>query len=144
MKGRGSGLGHRRWSFTRGRSRRARPSNPAAVVSAGQAPAQELLGLLGALAALFLGPAEELREVAVAVPLGILDVGLQAQGVAQTRLGKLDQVVVLVLGAGDLTGFRARHRALSFSDRWPAGSPRQQPSHSSPTGRAPRPIGSIW
>src|SRR5215210_333741 len=100
-----TGLRHRRWSFTPGRSRRARPWN--------QAAAQELLGLLGALAALCLGPAEELREVAVAVPLGILDVGLQAQGVAQTRLGKPDQVVVLVLGAGDLTGFRARHRALS-------------------------------
>src|SRR3954468_8413397 len=99
------------WAGAAGLVRRTRRRR--VVLSARQAPAQELLGLLGALAALCLGPAEELREVAVAVPLGILDVGLQAQGVAQTRLGKPDQVVVLVLGAGDLTGFRARHRALS-------------------------------
>jgi hypothetical protein len=65
---------------------------------------EQLLALLGALAALALGPAEEVGQLAVAVAFGVLDVALQPQGVAQARLGEPDDVVVPVLGPGDLAG----------------------------------------
>src|SRR4051812_48518579 len=63
-----------------------------------------LLALLGALAALTLRAAEEVGELVVAVPLGVLDVGLEAQRVVQALLHEPDDVVVLVLGAGYLAG----------------------------------------
>src|SRR6266568_4700730 len=75
---------------------------------------QQLLALLGALAALRLRLAEEVRELAVAVALGVLDVLLQAQRVAQAGLGEPDDVVVLVLGTGELAGLAgARHCSSS-------------------------------
>jgi hypothetical protein len=55
----------------------------AADRSAAQPPAQQLLALLGTLAALGLGLAEEGGELGVALAFGVLDVGLQPQGVAQ-------------------------------------------------------------
>ena len=67
------------------------------------------LGLLGALAALGLRPAEELGEVVVAVALRVLDVGLQAERVAEAGLGEPDQVVVLVLGSDHVAGLGGRH-----------------------------------
>src|SRR3954467_3770287 len=71
-------------------------------MSAGEALAEQLLALLAALAALALSAAEELGELAVAVALGILRVLLHAQGVAQALLCEPQEVVVLVLRAGDL------------------------------------------
>jgi hypothetical protein len=65
---------------------------------------QQLLALLGALLALVLGLAEEVREVGVVLALGVLDVALQAKSVRQALLGEPDDVVVLVLGAGDVAG----------------------------------------
>jgi hypothetical protein len=59
-----------------------------------------LLALVGAL----LRAPEELREIGVAVALGVLGVLLEAQRVAQALLREPDDVVVLVLGAGDLPG----------------------------------------
>ena len=53
IKGRGSGVGHRRWSFTPAQEPPGTSFEPGdGGFSAGQAPAQELLGLLGALEAL--------------------------------------------------------------------------------------------
>src|SRR4051794_36801316 len=72
--------------------------------SAGQARPQQRLSLLGALAALPLGAPKELGELGVSVALGVLRVVLEAQDVAQALLGEPDDVVVLVLGAGDLAG----------------------------------------
>src|SRR5688572_3759113 len=69
-----------------------------------QALLQQRLALLGALAARALGAAEELGEIVVAVALGVLDVLLEPERVAEALLGEPDDVVVLVLGAGDLTG----------------------------------------
>jgi hypothetical protein len=85
---------------------------------------QVALALLGAIAAGFLGAAEEVGKLGVAVALGVLDVGLQAQRVAQALLGESDDVVVLVPGAGRLAGlFRAGlHRFLPRA--WTTGRPR--------------------
>src|SRR3954447_1482216 len=55
--------------------------------SAGQPAAQQRLALLGALAAVRLRLAEQVRDLVVPVALGVLDVGLQAQGVVQACLG---------------------------------------------------------
>src|SRR5436190_1088445 len=77
--------------------------------SAGQALTQQALALLCALAALAPGAAEELRELGVAVALGVLGVLLHAQRVAQALLGEPDQVVVLVLRARDLSGLFGHH-----------------------------------
>src|SRR5215216_2517287 len=63
--------------------------------------------LLGPLAALGLGPAEEVGQLRIPLTFGVLDIGLQAQGVAQAGLGEPDDVVVLVLGAGDVPGLVA-------------------------------------
>src|SRR5215208_1176240 len=79
--------------------------NPRGVL-APQPLTQQLLALLGALAALRLGLAEEPGEFGVAVAFRVLDIGLQAQGVTKARLGEPDDVVILVLGAGDLSGLR--------------------------------------
>src|SRR5215212_2940559 len=80
--------------------------NPRGVL-APQPLTQQLLALLGALAALRLGLAEEPGEFGVAVAFRVLDIGLQAQGVTKARLGEPDDVVILVLGAGDLSGLAA-------------------------------------
>src|ERR687888_53705 len=79
----------------------------------GKPLAQELLALLATLAAGALRAAEEVGELRVAGALGVLDVGLQAQRVAQRLLGEPDEVVVLVAGAGDLAtlGLRRHDRA---------------------------------
>src|SRR5919109_4790257 len=74
----------------------------------GKPLAQELLALLPALAAGALRAAEEVGELRVAGALGVLDVGLQAQRVAQRLLGEPDEVVVLVGGAGDFAAFGLR------------------------------------
>src|SRR5699024_8396496 len=88
------------------RHRRQPPPSPP------QACGQQRLTLLGTLGALALGLGEELGELGVTVALGVLDVALQAHGVAQAGLGEPHEVVVLVLRAGDLTGFLARHGRL--------------------------------
>jgi hypothetical protein len=49
---------------------------------------QERLALLGTLAALTLRSPEELGQLAVTSPFGVLDVGLQPQRVAQALLGE--------------------------------------------------------
>src|SRR5215216_8007440 len=53
------------------------------------------------------GPAEEVGQLRIPLAFGVLDVGLQAQGVAQAGLGEPDDVVILVLGAGDVPGLVA-------------------------------------
>src|SRR5215207_9028610 len=75
---------------------------------------QERLPLLGALAALALRAPEEIGELAVAVALGIGRVLLHPQRVAQALLREPDDVVVLVLGPGDLAALR-RHDCLPRS-----------------------------
>ena len=58
--------------------------------SAPQSGAQQLLALLGALAALCLCLAEEIGEFTVAIAVGVLDVGLQPKRIAQAGLGERD------------------------------------------------------
>src|SRR5918998_2758698 len=79
--------------------------------SALHAAGQQLLALLGAPTARLLRTAEEIRELGVPVALGVLPVRLESQHVAQALLGEPDDVVVLVLRAGDVAGL-ARHRCL--------------------------------
>src|SRR5215213_6547967 len=81
--------------------------------SAGQTLAEQFLALLGALAAGLLGALEELGEVGIAVALGVLAIRLEAQHVRQALLREPDDVVVLVLGAGDLTGLGLAGRHAS-------------------------------
>src|SRR5689334_230753 len=86
---------------------------PGAVKLLSHACAQERFALLAALLARGLSTPEEIGELTVAVTLRVLDVALQAQGVAQRLLREPDQVVVLVLGAGYLAGLLgAAHRCL--------------------------------
>src|SRR3954470_3184824 len=94
---------------TRPASRSSRPANSSprrssrtGPWSARQALLEQLLALLAALAAGLLRTAEEAREIVIAVALSVFDIGLQAQCVAQRLLGEPDQVVVLVLRAGDI------------------------------------------
>src|SRR5687767_10684915 len=70
----------------------------------GKALLEQLLALLGALAAGALGAAKELGEITIAVALCIVDVGLEPENVAQALLGEPDDVVVLVLRPRDLAG----------------------------------------
>src|SRR5690606_24667232 len=72
--------------------------------SGGDTAAEVVLALLGALAALGLGAAEEVGQLGVPRALGVVDVRLQAQRVAQALLDEPDQVVVLVLRPGDPAG----------------------------------------
>src|SRR5215210_7560698 len=88
-------------------SQRLRGSFVWLVRSAAEPGLEQLLALFSALAALGLRLAEQVGEFAVAVAVGVLDVGLQAERVAQALLGEPDEVVVLVLGAGDLSGLLA-------------------------------------
>src|SRR5215211_2441571 len=92
-----------RWPMTQRRLRR-RGADESTGLLASQPRPQQLLALLGALAALRLGLAKEFGQFGVALAFGVLDVGLQPQGVAQAGLGEPDDVVVLILGAGDLPG----------------------------------------
>lgn len=71
--------------------------------------AEQLLTQLGALTAVGLGLAEELRELRVTAPLGILGKGLQPQCVVQAVLGLPDDVVVLAGRAGDPAGLACAH-----------------------------------
>src|ERR671911_161970 len=103
-------------------------SPPAASAAGGQAGGHQLLALLRALAALVLRLAEELRELVVALALGVLDVRLESQGVAEARLREPDDVVVLVFGAGDMTGLGGAHSAAPF--------PSSASSHALPATRA--------
>src|SRR4051812_10680181 len=68
---------------------------------------QHALRLLGTLAAVGLGLAEELGQLLVAVSFCVVDVLLQTEGVAEARLREPDQVVVLVLRPGDVAGLGA-------------------------------------
>jgi hypothetical protein len=56
-----------------------------------------LLALLGSFTAFGLSLSEQLHKLIVAVTLCVLDIGLQAQRIAETPLGKPDEVVVLSL-----------------------------------------------
>src|SRR5215204_6262678 len=77
---------------------------------------QKSLALLGALLALVLSLAEEVSELGVVGPLRVLDVCLEPEGVRQALLGEPDDVVVLVLGAGDCAGLGCGlHRCVSSS-----------------------------
>ena len=62
-----------------------------------QSLAEQLLALLGAAPAVLLHPPEQIREVAVAFPLGVLGVLLEPPHVLETEMRDRDQVVVLVL-----------------------------------------------
>src|SRR5215207_5170325 len=97
--------------------------------SAGQTLAKQVLALLGALAARLLGALEEVGELRVALALSVLAVGLETQHVGQALLREPDDVVVLVLGAGDLTGLglAGRHPssplvAGAFAERLPSST----------------------
>src|SRR3954447_14909682 len=79
-----------------------------------QAALQQSLALLGSLLALMLSLAEEVRQLRVVLALRVLDVGLEAQGVVETRFGEPDDVVVLVLGAGDVAGLGCSFHRLDF------------------------------
>src|SRR5487761_213235 len=76
---------------------------------------EQLLTEVGALAAVGLRLAEQVRGLLVAVPLRVLNVGLQPQRVVQAGLGVPDEVVILVLGPGDVPGFGLGHRGVLLS-----------------------------
>lgn len=86
------------------------------LTGSGREPLREqLLPLLGTLAAVVLSASEELGELAVTFALGVGAVGLQTEDVVQARLGEPQDVVVLVGGAGDGAGIgRRSHRILLF------------------------------
>jgi hypothetical protein len=98
-----------------------RPLTPARThadtrrLSAGQPAPQQLLALLSALAALGLRLPEEVGELRIPLTLGVADVGLQPQHVAQAHLGEPDDVVVLVGGPGDRPAVAGRHHSSSTS-----------------------------
>src|SRR5688500_13975629 len=72
--------------------------------SAGEAAGEHLLAHLGTLAAVGLRLLEEILQLGVTRALGVLDVDVQAESVVQARLDVPDEVVVLVLRAGDVAG----------------------------------------
>src|SRR6266536_5521383 len=79
---------------------------PRRAVASGLEPVgEQSLALLGALAAGLLRPAEELRQILVAIALGVSDVGLEPKRVAQALLDEPDHVVCLVLRACDRACF---------------------------------------
>src|SRR5205823_5690520 len=65
-----------------------------------------------ALAAIGLRFAEELRQLAIALALRVLNVGLQPQRVVQAFFGEPDQVVILVRCPSDLAGLVSSHAFL--------------------------------
>src|SRR3954471_9442570 len=79
------------------------------MVSAVETRLQELLALLAAAAAGLLSLTEEVRQLGVVVPLGVLDVLLEAQHVVEAGLDVPDDVVRLVLGSGLLAGLSSSH-----------------------------------
>src|SRR3954449_11865049 len=109
----GAAAGPSGHSCTQPRTRASTPRSPTArlawsgLASAAEPAGEQLLSLLGALTAVRLRLAEQLGQLGVAVTLGILDVGLQAQRVAQAGLGVPDEVVVLVRSAGHIPGLTA-------------------------------------
>src|SRR3954453_7268607 len=109
----GAAAGPSGHSCTQPRTRASTPRSPTArlawsgLASAAEPAGEQLLSLLGALTAVRLCLAEQLGQLGVAVTLGILDVGLQAQRVAQAGLGVPDEVVVLVRSAGHIPGLTA-------------------------------------
>ena len=60
------------------------------------------------------GPCGRIRPAPVALAIGVLDVRLEAERVAQAGLGEPDDVVVLVLRASDLASFGISHRSPSL------------------------------
>src|SRR3954452_22756020 len=89
-----------------------------------QALLEHRLAHLGALAAVRLRLAEELGHLGVAGALGVLDVEVQAQSVAQAGLGVPDEVVVLVGRAGDVAAL-AGHAAHQAAPRVPTNRTRR-------------------
>src|SRR5215213_5475027 len=79
------------------------PAPPGALTR--HALAQKVFPLLAALSTCSLRPAEEVQELRVTVALGIVDIGLEPQRVAQGLFDEPDEVVVLVLRARRLSGF---------------------------------------
>src|SRR3954452_14694970 len=102
---------------TPGGSSALAPSTRRAYVypgSGSEALRKHLLAHLAALAALRLCLAEERGQLLVALSSGVLDVLLEAQRIRERLLGEPDQVVVLVLRAGDVAGlFRGCHAVPS-------------------------------
>src|SRR3954451_2507709 len=130
------------------------------MVSAVEPRLQELLALLATAAAGLLCLAEEVGELGVVVPLGVLDVLVEAQHVVEARLGVPDDVVRLVLGSCLLAGLSGAHCCglLSFGyggsvpehmepnvkltvAEVPAPSPPQQPEPSPTPAPQPDPKG---
>src|ERR1700712_5354052 len=68
-----------------------------------QARTEQPFALLGPLLAGLLGTPEEISQVGIARPVGVFGVVLEPQHVVEALLGEPDDVVVLVLGAGDFT-----------------------------------------
>src|SRR3954462_7547941 len=103
---------------TPGGSSALAPSTRRAYVypgSGSEALRKHLLAHLAALAALGLCLAEQRGQLLVALSSGVLDVLLEAQRIRERLLGEPDQVVVLVLRAGDLTGLLCRRHGSSWS-----------------------------
>lgn len=92
--------------------------------SGGEALAQDTLPHLGALAAIRLRLAEQLGQLYVLLALSVLDVGLEAQGVLQSRVDVPDEVVVLVGRPGDVARLvrRGRHGSPPWSRRGRRGA----------------------
>src|SRR5690625_4416542 len=90
--------------------------------SAAEAGGEQSLTEFGSLAAVRLRLEEEVGHLVVARALGIGDVLLQPQRVAQAGFGVPDEVVVLVFGAGHVTGFATR---LSHDDSFASGVSRR-------------------
>jgi len=77
---------------------------------------QQGLALFGAFPAVGLSLAEQLDELLIPAPLGVVDIGLQPQGVLQIRLNEPDQVVPLVPVTAPLSSLLIGY---SFSVWWP-------------------------
>src|SRR5207248_113183 len=80
-----------------------------------QTLSEQVLALLSALAARRLRAAEELGQIRVALALGVLDIGLEAQHIAQRSLSEPNEVVILVLSPGDIAGLLSHG---SLPPRW--------------------------
>jgi hypothetical protein len=88
----------------------ARGAPPGGVETLGtQTGLQQLLALLGTLAALGLRAAEEVRQLGIALALRVPDVRLEPKNVAETSLREPNDVVVLVLRSRDRAGFPVHH-----------------------------------
>src|SRR5215218_1697606 len=74
-----------------------------------QPGAQQCLPLLGALPALALRAPEEVGQLGVAVALRVLHGRIEPEHGVEALLDEPDDVVILVLRAGDAAGFLAAH-----------------------------------